>query len=133
MFDRLFDRMFDRIFDRMAPASATQLHGDGVRLLSRRPDPAMGPSAARRQSVRFSIEHSIERPIACPIECPARFKKVGEFSDQLTLRFDAAKLKECEDSEQLRVLGELCESGEAHVHALGTAGCMPIHWAGRRT
>lgn len=47
------------------------------------------------------------------------FKKVGEFSQQLTLRFDPATLLACEDSAQLQMLGELCASGEAHVHAMG--------------
>ena len=46
------------------------------------------------------------------------FKKVGEFSQQLTLRFAPAVLAKCKDSAQLQMLGELCASGEAHVHAM---------------
>ena len=46
------------------------------------------------------------------------FKKVGEFGEQMTLRFDPAVLAACDDSAQLQVLGELCASGEAHVHAM---------------
>lgn len=46
------------------------------------------------------------------------FKKVGEFTNQLTLRFSPEVLVACDDSAQLQILGELCSSGEAHVHAM---------------
>jgi len=46
------------------------------------------------------------------------FVQVGTFSSSLTLRFDSSKLKQCEDSAQLQVLGDLCENGKAEIHAL---------------
>lgn len=50
---------------------------------------------------------------------PNPFVKVGEFDTKLTLRFDPTALAGCDDSAQLQVLGELCATGEATVHALG--------------
>jgi len=48
------------------------------------------------------------------------FKQMAQtFSGSVTLKFDPQRLKTFEDSAQLQVLGELCESGEASVHALG--------------
>eukprot|EP00568_Trieres_chinensis_P004711 CAMPEP_0183315496 /NCGR_PEP_ID=MMETSP0160_2-20130417/51967_1 /TAXON_ID=2839 ORGANISM="Odontella Sinensis, Strain Grunow 1884" /NCGR_SAMPLE_ID=MMETSP0160_2 /ASSEMBLY_ACC=CAM_ASM_000250 /LENGTH=475 /DNA_ID=CAMNT_0025481061 /DNA_START=150 /DNA_END=1577 /DNA_ORIENTATION=- len=48
------------------------------------------------------------------------FEKVGEFGDGLTLRFDPQRLSRCPDSAQLQILGELCDSGEAKVHAMNS-------------
>lgn len=49
---------------------------------------------------------------ACPLV------KLGEFSSRFELRFDAAALQTC-GSAQLERVGELCESGEASVAAMG--------------
>lgn len=46
------------------------------------------------------------------------FVKVGEFDSSLTLRFDPITLARCNDSAQLQMVGELCNTGEAHVDAL---------------
>lgn len=46
-------------------------------------------------------------------------KNVGTFGTQVILRFDPGKLRDCEDSNQLQILGELCtDSGKACVHAM---------------
>jgi len=49
---------------------------------------------------------------------PKPFVKIGEISSGFNLKFDCNTLKEC-DSAQLNKVGELCEKGECHVHALG--------------
>lgn len=48
--------------------------------------------------------------------CP--FKQVGDYSSNCELRFSSGILKEC-PSAQLVTVGQLCEGGEAHVHAMG--------------
>ena len=48
------------------------------------------------------------------------FVQVGTFGDKLTLRFDNERLKKFEDSAQLQVLGELCDNGNAEIHALSS-------------
>jgi len=48
-------------------------------------------------------------------------RNVGTFGTQVILRFDPEKLKGCEDSSQLQVLGELChDSGRACVHTMAS-------------
>lgn len=47
------------------------------------------------------------------------FRQVETFSGSVDLRFNPQRLKLCEDSAQLQILGELCESGQASVSALG--------------
>jgi len=49
---------------------------------------------------------------------PNPFKNVGEFSGNFTLKFLPEELKAC-PSAQLQKVGELCEVGEAKVHAMG--------------
>lgn len=50
---------------------------------------------------------------------PNPFVKVGEFGDTMQLGFEPVTLAACDESAQLQVLGELCHTGEAQVHALG--------------
>lgn len=47
------------------------------------------------------------------------FITVGSFGSKLKLCFDPVSLKACQYSSQLQILGELCDSGEADIHALG--------------
>ena len=47
------------------------------------------------------------------------FVMIGSFNSQMKLCFDPCILKSCAFSSQLQVLGELCDSGEADVHAMG--------------
>lgn len=49
---------------------------------------------------------------------PCPLVKLGEFSSRFELRFDPGALQRC-GSAQLERVGELCESGEASVAALG--------------
>jgi len=49
---------------------------------------------------------------------PNPFVKVGKFDRSISLRFDCDVLKSCSDSAQLQVLGELCSTGECHLHAM---------------
>jgi len=49
---------------------------------------------------------------------PNPFCQIGTFSESMDLRFKAGVLKEC-PSAQLAKVGQLCENGEATVHALG--------------
>ncbi|PRP87540.1 hypothetical protein PROFUN_00751 [Planoprotostelium fungivorum] len=48
--------------------------------------------------------------------CP--FKQVSKYSSNCELRFSSGILREC-PSAQLVTVGQLCEGGEAHVHAMG--------------
>jgi hypothetical protein len=48
---------------------------------------------------------------------PNPFVKLGECNNIINLTFDSDKLKECE-SNQMRIVGELCRDGKASVHCM---------------
>jgi len=57
------------------------------------------------------------------------FLLVGQFSTEMMLRFDPTVLATCDDSAQLQMLGELCASGEARVHAMGGTKAFTVNSA----
>ena len=57
------------------------------------------------------------------------FLLVGQFSSEMMLRFEPRVLAACEDSAQLQMLGELCASGEARVHAMGGTKAFTVNSA----
>jgi len=70
----------------------------------------------------WSVQHLGPRP----------FAKIGEFTTSFDLKFDPATLKKCA-SAQLTKVGELCENGEATLHALSGTLAFGVDHQIRRT
>eukprot|EP00656_Telonema_subtile_P030095 TRINITY_DN3311_c0_g1_i12.p1 TRINITY_DN3311_c0_g1~~TRINITY_DN3311_c0_g1_i12.p1 ORF type:complete len:1027 (-),score=104.41 TRINITY_DN3311_c0_g1_i12:713-3793(-) len=56
---------------------------------------------------------------------PNPFVHLGHFSDELQLGFDSDALKRC-DSNQLRLVGELCVGNGCHLHAALDSNCFTV-------
>lgn len=63
---------------------------------------------------------------------PNPFVKIGEFSGQFFLHFDARELQAC-SSAQLAKVGELSEDGRVQVHAMGGTLAFTVDWRQART